>query len=83
MLMKVNTIVIRRLSSKHPHPVIPALNEHAKLNITPSAEITPEVRRKNLLVASALFAFVGSVYYYSISKMRGKVIINNSLLIFM
>ena len=71
--MRVNYVLIRRMCSKKPHPVIPALNEHAKLNVTPSAEITPEVRRKNLIVASALFAFVASVYYYSISKMKGKV----------
>ena len=61
-------------SSSRKNPVIPALSEHSKTTASASGPqtIPADVRLKNLLLASALFSFVGGVYYYSISKMRNK-----------
>lgn len=37
------------------------------------AEVTPKVRRNNLIVAAVLVSFVGGVYYTAISKMQQQV----------
>ena len=36
-------------------------------------EVTPQTRRKNLVVGLAIFGFVGGVYYTAISKLKQTV----------
>ncbi len=36
-------------------------------------DVTPQTRRKNLLVALVIFGFVGGVYYTAISKLKQTV----------
>ncbi len=36
-------------------------------------EVTPEMRRKNAILATTLFGFIVSVYYYSMEKVKKTV----------
>lgn len=36
-------------------------------------EVTPEMRRKNVILATGLFGFIVSVYYYSMMKIKKSV----------
>ena len=63
--------LLRRLSPAPKRgPVFPAMAEPAAGGPAARAPIPDAVRYRNMAVATALLAFVGSVYYYSISRMR-------------
>jgi hypothetical protein len=36
-------------------------------------EVTPEMKRKNVILATSLFGFIVSVYYYSMEKVKKTV----------